>query len=156
MTEVAVQVNTVMVRRLKKEVLKQLPPKMRNTVMLKVQNEEDKERLQELNKETQGISKVLNAAMVKAHKGNAKDEALFSSVGKDTQLQVMKAFTACADIKINLVIDHVVRLPSLFFQVPCSACMRFISIRISLFFLQLIAATGAPQGHVLTLHVTVM
>ena len=53
------QVNTVMVRRLKSEVLKQLPPKLRNTVMLKVQNEEDRDRLQELNKETQGISKVL-------------------------------------------------------------------------------------------------
>lgn len=97
-----------MVRRLKCHALKQLPPKLRNTVMLKVQNGEDKERLQELNQETKGISRVLNAAMGQAHKGNARAVDLFASVGKDTQQQVMKAFTQCADIKINLVIEHVV------------------------------------------------
>lgn len=104
------QVNTVMIRRLKCEVLKDLPPKLRNTVMLKAKNGEDLERLQELNKETQGISRVLNACMGRAYKGNAQAEELFASVGKETQQQVMRAFTACAELKINLVIDHVVRL----------------------------------------------
>lgn len=103
------QVNTVMIRRLKSDALKQLPPKLRNTVTLKVQNPEDIERLQELNKATQGISRVLNAAMTTALKGSAQAVDMFASVGKDTQQQVMKAFTDCAEIKVNLVIDHVVR-----------------------------------------------
>jgi hypothetical protein len=107
-----------MIRRLKSDVLKQLPPKLRNTVMLKVQDEEDLERLEQLNKETQGISRVLNACMGKVHSGNAQAVEMFASVGKETQQQVMRAFTECADIKMNLVIDHVVRIQQQ--QCPCS------------------------------------
>ena len=67
------------------------------------------------------------------YKGNAAEQALFASVGKDTQLQVMKAFTTCADIKINLVIDHVVRVSALFINFSpvllhaSSLCSRLLS-----------------------------
>lgn len=105
----AAQVSTVMIRRKKDEVLRDLPTKRRSTAKLRLTDPEQVEQLAALSRRLAAAGDLLSAGLGCGGGGGGAERGALAGAKAEHRELLMEAFRTTAELKKQLVTEHLVR-----------------------------------------------